>query len=62
MPLVKKLTFLILLTLFSFCVSAQTEKSSTKDQTTDKYAYVDVIKTYEKLASKGYKSIDLFQN
>jgi hypothetical protein len=25
------------------------------------YAYVDAIKTYERIAEKGYKSVDLFQ-
>ncbi|WP_431244696.1 flagellar motor protein MotB [Flavobacterium sp. P21] len=31
------------------------------DKVSDKYAYVDVIKTYEKIVAKGYKSVDLFQ-
>ena len=57
----KKLAILILLTVFSLRVSAQNEKNYITDKISDKYAYVDVIKTYERVAAKGYKSVDLFQ-
>ncbi len=56
----KKLAILLLLTLFSLGVSAQNENYVT-NKTGEKYAYVDVTRTYEKVAAKGYKSIDLFQ-
>lgn len=56
----KKLAILLLLTLFCLGVSAQNENYVT-NKTGEKYAYVDVTKTYEKVAAKGYKSIDLFQ-
>jgi hypothetical protein len=56
----KKLAILLLLTLFCLGVSAQNENYLT-NKTGEKYAYVDVTKTYEKVAAKGYKSIDLFQ-
>ncbi|PRZ21275.1 flagellar motor protein MotB [Flavobacterium granuli] len=57
----KKLAVLVFLILFSFSSSAQNEKNYVTDKISDKYAYVDVIKTYERVAAKGYKSIDLFQ-
>lgn len=57
----QKLAILLLLTVFSFRVGAQAEKFYTTDKVSDKYVYVDVIKTYENVAAKGYKSVDLFQ-
>jgi len=51
---------LLLMIIFCFKVSAQNENYVT-DKIGEKYAYVDVTKTYEKVAAKGYKSIDLFQ-
>jgi tetratricopeptide (TPR) repeat protein len=57
----KKLAILILLTVFSLRVSAQNEKNYITNKVSDKYAYIDVIKTYERVAAKGYKSVDLFQ-
>lgn len=61
MSMQQKLAILLSLTVFSFRVGAQTEKFYTTDKISDKYAYVDVIKTYENVAAKGYKSVDLFQ-
>ena len=57
----EKLAVLVLLTVFLLRVSAQNEKPFITDKISDKYAYVDVIKTYERIAAKGYKSVDLFQ-
>lgn len=56
----KKLITLVLLIALSFQASAQNEVYIT-DKVSDKYVYVDAIKIYEKVAAKGYKSIDLFQ-
>lgn len=56
----RKLAILLPLTLFYLKLSAQNENYVIK-KTGEKYAYVDVTKTYEKVAAKGYKSIDLFQ-
>jgi hypothetical protein len=56
----KKLAILLLLILFCLGVSAQNENYVT-NKTGEKYAYVDVTRTYEKVAAKGYKSVDLFQ-
>jgi len=57
----KKLALLVLLIVFSFRAVAQNETYYKTDKVGEKYAYVDVIKTYEKVAAKGYKSVDLFQ-
>lgn len=56
----KKQAILLFLSLFCLELSAQNENYVT-NKTAEKYAYVDVTKTYEKVAEKGYKSIDLFQ-
>ena len=60
-PMQKKLAILVLLTVFSLRLSAQNEKNYITNKVSDKYAYIDVIKTYERVAAKGYKSVDLFQ-
>ncbi|MFH6987564.1 flagellar motor protein MotB [Flavobacterium collinsii] len=57
----EKLAIVMLLTLFSIRVSAQDEKFYQTNKVSDKYVYVDVMKTYERVAAKGYKSVDLFQ-
>lgn len=57
----KRLFILVLWATFSFSSAAQNEKVFITDKVSDKYAYVDVMKTYERIAAKGYKSVDLFQ-
>ncbi|MCD0472379.1 flagellar motor protein MotB [Flavobacterium sp. JAS] len=57
----KKIVLLALLTFFSFRISAQDEKNYVTDKVSKKYAYVNVIATYERVAAKGYKSVELFQ-
>ncbi|MEA9411931.1 flagellar motor protein MotB [Flavobacterium sp. PL02] len=57
----KKLALIALLTIFSLRISAQNEKNYVTDKVSDKYAYINVIETYERVAAKGYKSVDLFQ-
>ncbi|MET3026807.1 flagellar motor protein MotB [Flavobacterium sp. UW10123] len=57
----KQLAILVLLIVFSFRAAAQSETFYKTDKVSDRYAYVDVIKTYERVAAKGYKSVDLFQ-
>lgn len=44
-----------------FDVNAQNSKFLISEKISDKYAYVDVIKTYERVAEKGYISVDLFK-
>ncbi|WP_433829092.1 flagellar motor protein MotB [Flavobacterium anhuiense] len=57
----KKLALLVPLIVFSIRAAAQNETYYRTDKVGEKYVYVDVIKTYEKVAAKGYKSVDLFQ-
>ena len=58
-----KMIFYISITLsfISFKIYSQNEKFYVTNKVNDKYAYIDVIKTYERVAEKGYKSVDLFQ-
>ncbi|MXO07495.1 OmpA family protein [Flavobacterium sp. HBTb2-11-1] len=57
----KKYTFIALIFLNAFCGYGQEKKLKSADKNYDQYAYVDAIKTYERLADKGYKSEDLFK-
>ena len=52
---------LIIVNVFSFDSYAQQSKIKAGDKKYDSYAYVDAIKTYEKVANKGYKSEDMFK-
>ncbi|MXO07257.1 OmpA family protein [Flavobacterium sp. HBTb2-11-1] len=55
---------LLLITIigaFSFNSYAQQSKINNADKKYDGYAYIDAIKTYEKVAAKGYKSEDMFK-
>lgn len=56
-----KAIVIIALLLKSFLVDAQQVKIKRADKDFEKFAYVDAIKTYEKVAEKGYKSVELFQ-
>lgn len=47
--------------LLLFSAYGQNKKIIKVDEKQKKYVYVDVIKTYERVAEKGYKSIDMFQ-
>jgi outer membrane protein OmpA-like peptidoglycan-associated protein len=55
------LLFLTIISFFSFSTYAQKAKINSGDKKYDSYAYVDAIKTYEKVAAKGYKSEDMFK-
>ncbi|MFV8377097.1 tetratricopeptide repeat protein [Flavobacterium sp. LB1P62] len=55
------LFYITIVTIFSFKGYTQNSKFYVTDKINDKYAYVDVIKTYERVAEKGYKSVDLFK-
>lgn len=57
----KNFTLLILITLNVFSSYSQQSKLNAGAKKYDSYAYVDVIKTYERVAAKGYKSEDLFR-
>ncbi len=53
--------FLILTSLLAYSGYSQNQKVYITDKVGDSYAYVNVTKTYERVAEKGYKSIDLFE-
>jgi len=53
--------FFMLISLLSHKGYSQNSKVFITDKTAKSYAYVNVTKTYEHVAEKGYKSIDLFQ-
>ncbi|WP_269235832.1 flagellar motor protein MotB [Flavobacterium flavigenum] len=57
----KRLVILVTGTILSFSAADQNEKVFITDKVSNTYAYVDVMKTYERIAAKGYKSVDLFQ-
>jgi tetratricopeptide (TPR) repeat protein len=59
----KKIIFfyITIASLVSFKGNAQDSKFYVTEKISDKYAYVNVIKTYERIAEKGYKSVDLFK-
>jgi outer membrane protein OmpA-like peptidoglycan-associated protein/tetratricopeptide (TPR) repeat protein len=52
---------LTLVSFISFDSYAQQSKINSGNKKYDDYAYVDAIKTYEKVANKGYKNEDLFK-
>jgi tetratricopeptide (TPR) repeat protein len=55
---------LLYLTLLNFAyLKAFSQKATIfiTDKVNEKYAYVDVTNTYERVAAKGYKSVDLFK-
>ncbi|TDE26871.1 MULTISPECIES: OmpA family protein [Flavobacterium] len=55
------LLYLIIVNVFSFSSYAQKAKVTAADKKYESYAYIDAIKIYEKVAEKGYKSVDMFQ-
>lgn len=50
-----------IISVFSFSSYAQKTKIVAADKKYDSYAYIDAIKTYERIAEKGYKSVDMFE-
>lgn len=50
-----------IVSVFSFNIYSQKTKLAVADKKYDSYAYVDAIKTYERVAEKGYKSADMFK-
>ncbi|WP_291103708.1 MULTISPECIES: OmpA family protein [unclassified Flavobacterium] len=55
------LLYITMVAVFSFSSYAQNAKVAAADKKYDSYAYIDAIKTYERVAEKGYKSVDMFQ-
>nr|WP_315174068.1 OmpA family protein [uncultured Flavobacterium sp.] len=59
-----KKQLLLCLAIASFFWSpsfAQKAKIASADKKYDSYAYVDAIQTYERLAAKGYQSVEMFE-
>ncbi|MFH6946714.1 OmpA family protein [Flavobacterium sp. FlaQc-50] len=52
---------LTIIIVFSFDSYSQQSKVNSGDKKYDHYAYIDAIKTYERVAEKGYKSEDMFK-
>jgi outer membrane protein OmpA-like peptidoglycan-associated protein/tetratricopeptide (TPR) repeat protein len=58
-----KIIYLAIIAITTFSGFAQTKgKESRGNKDYDKYAYVDAIKTYERLYERGYKSPDMLLN
>ncbi|PJJ08183.1 WD40 repeat protein [Flavobacterium sp. 1] len=53
--------YLTILNLFAVSIYAQKRKIASADKKYDSYAYIDAIKTYERIAEKGYESPDMYQ-
>ena len=53
--------YITIISLVSFKGNTQESKFYITDKISDKYAYIDVIKTYERIADKGYRSVDLYK-
>ena len=52
------LVFVLSITIGAF---AQGSKLNKADKKYDKYSYIDAIEIYEKVAEKGYKSVEIFE-
>lgn len=56
-----RIVVIVAILLKGFLVNAQEVKINKANKDYDQFAYVDAIKTYEKVAEKGYKSAEVFQ-
>src|SRR3970040_793976 len=55
------LFYITIISVFSFNIYSQKASVAAADKKYANYAYVDAIKTYERVAEKGYKSADMFK-
>ncbi|MBP2282211.1 outer membrane protein OmpA-like peptidoglycan-associated protein/tetratricopeptide (TPR) repeat protein [Flavobacterium sp. CG_23.5] len=55
------LLYITIVSVFSCNIYSQKARVTAADKKYDNYAYVDAIKTYERVAEKGYKSVDMFK-
>ncbi|MBF7092360.1 OmpA family protein [Flavobacterium sp. ALJ2] len=53
--------YITIISVFSLNSYSQQSKIATGDKNYNNYAYIDAIKTYERVAEKGYKSEDMFK-
>jgi len=56
-----KIAYIVLLGAMSFSGYGQKAGEARADKQYDRLAYIDATKTYERIAAKGYKSVDLFE-
>jgi tetratricopeptide (TPR) repeat protein len=56
-----RLLFITIVSVFSFNGYAQKAKNATSDKKQGNVATIDALKTYERVAEKGYKSADMFK-
>lgn len=56
-----KYLYIVLLGLTSFVLNAQQAKIKRADKDYENFAYIDAIKTYERVAEKGYKNVEMFK-
>ncbi len=59
--MMKNYILLCIITIIPFHCYSQQSKIDAADKRYNNYAYIDAIKTYEKIAEKGYKSEDMFK-
>ena len=57
----KTTIYIILLGIMAFSTYGQKKTVKKADEKYSQYAYIDAIKTYEHVAEKGYKSVDMFK-
>ena len=55
------LLYIAIISVFSFNSYAQKSQVASAEKKYNNFAYIDAIKTYERVAEKGYKSEDMFQ-
>lgn len=53
--------YLTIVSVFSFNCYSQKAQLASADKKYENYSYINAIKTYERVAEKGYKSADMFQ-
>ncbi|MBC5842392.1 OmpA family protein [Flavobacterium sp. F-380] len=58
----KNFIYISLLIVSVFSSKCYAQKVANAEKKYDNYAYVDAIKTYERIANKGYKSTEIFKN
>lgn len=57
----KRIYYLLLIAISTLTTYGQPTKVKKADKEYDKFAYVDAVKTYERVFEKGYKSADMLQ-
>lgn len=53
--------FIIIANVISINTNAQKSKNLVVDKKNETFANIDALKTYERVAEKGYKSVDMFK-